>query len=235
MPTEDRGTAFGIVLAPEGATLEYTDRYMRMIEDQLLPLPERRGLFTATGLGFGGPGRVTNGFVFLNLKHRGERERQQQEIVGQMFPRLLGIPGVLAFLVNPPSLGGRFSSSDVEYVLQADSYEELGQAVGTMMAKAGELGYLINLDTDLRLNKPELQIQIDRERASGLGVSVTDIGTTLETYLGGRVVGQLQARHQAVRRDRPDAGRRAARPPTSSSRSTCAGPAAWCSWPTWSR
>jgi multidrug efflux pump len=191
VPTEDRGTAFGIVLAPEGSTLEYTDRYMRMIEDQLLPLPERRGLFTATGLGFGGPGRVTNGFIFLDLVDRGQRERKQQDIVAQMFPRLLGIPGVLAFLVNPPALGN-FSSSSVEYVLQADSYEELGQAVGTMMAKAGELGYLINLDTDLRLNKPELQIEIDRERASGLGVSVTDIGTTLETFLGGRVVGNFK-------------------------------------------
>jgi multidrug efflux pump len=192
VPTEDRGTAFGIVLAPEGATLEYTDRYMRMIEAQLLPLPERDGLFTATGLGFSGPGRVTNGFVFLNLKPASERDRSQQDIVAQMFPRLLGIPGVLAFLVNPPSLGGDFSSSDVEYVLQADSYEELGQAVGVMMAKASELGYLINLDTDLRLNKPELQIKIDRERASGLGVSVTDIGSTLETYLGGRVVGNFK-------------------------------------------
>jgi multidrug efflux pump len=191
VPTEDRGTAFGIVLAPEGSTLEYTDRYMHMIEDQLLPLPERRGLFTAIGLGFGGPGRVTNGFVFLDLKPHRERERKQQDIVAQMFPRLLGIPGVLAFLVNPAALGN-FSSSSVEYVLQADSYEELGQAVGTMMTKAGELGYLINLDSDLRLNKPELQIEIDRERASGLGVSVTDIGTTLETYLGGSVVGNFK-------------------------------------------
>ncbi|MFH2051190.1 MAG: efflux RND transporter permease subunit [bacterium] len=192
VPTEDRGTAFGIVIAPEGATLEYTDRYMQMIEGQLLALPERRGLFSATGLGFGGPGRVTNGFVFLNLKPKAERERSQQEIVSQMFPRLLGVPGVLAFLINPPSLGSRFSSADVQYVLEADSYEELGEAVGIMMAEAGKLGYLLNLDTDLRLNKPELQIRIDRERASGLGVSVTDIGTTLETFLGGRVVGDFK-------------------------------------------
>ncbi len=192
VPTEDRGTAFGIVLAPEGATLEYTDRYMRAIEDQLLPLPERNGLFSATGLGFGGPGRVTNGFVFLSLKPRSERDRSQQEIVGEMFPRLLGIPGVLAFLVNPPSLGSRFSSSDIEYVLQADTYEQLNEAVGAMMAKAGQLGYLVNLDTDLRLDKPELQIRIDRERASDVGVSVTDIGTTLEAYLGGRIAGDFK-------------------------------------------
>lgn len=187
VPTEDRGVAFGIVMAPEGATLEYTDRYMRQVEGLLLNVPERAGLFTATGLGFGGPGRVTNGFVFLGLKPRHERERSQQEIVGEMFPQLLGIPGVLAFLINPPSLGADFAPP-VQYVLQADSYDELQQAVGTMMAKASQLGYLINLDTDLRLNKPQLDITIDRERAAQLGVSVTDIGTTLETYLGGRVV-----------------------------------------------
>lgn len=188
VPVEDRGIGFGIVIAPEGATLEYTDRYMREIEQRLLALPERRGLFTAVGLGFGGPGRVTDGFLFLNLKPRGERDKSQQEIVQELFPELMSIPGVLAFVINPPSLGGRFSSSPVEYVLQGESYEELNQAVGTLMAEATKLGYMINLDTDLRLNKPQLDLSIDRERAAGLGVSVMDIGTTLETFLGGRVV-----------------------------------------------
>ena len=188
VPIEDRSVGFGFVIAPEGSTLEYTDRYMRKIEDILLPLPERAGLFTATGLGFGGPGRVTNGFVFVRLKPRDERKRSQQQIVQELFPRLLGIPGVLAFLINPPSLGGRFTSSPVEYVLEADSYEELQVGVRTLMGEASKLGYLVNMDTDLRLNKPELEIHIDRERAAGLGVSVTDIGSTLETLLGGRAV-----------------------------------------------
>ena len=188
VPIEDRGIGFGIVIAPEGATLDYTDRYMREVENRLLPLPERRALFTAVGLGFGGPGRVTNGILFLALKPRGERQKSQQQIVQELFPMLISIPGVLAFVINPPSLGGSFSSSPVEYVLQAESYEELNQAVGIMMGEASKLGYLINLDSDLRLNKPQLDINIDRERASGLGISVTDIGTTLETFLGGRVV-----------------------------------------------
>jgi multidrug efflux pump len=197
VPTEDRGIAFGIVIAPEGSTLAYTDRYMRQIEAILLPLPERRGLFTATGLGFGGPGQVTNGFIFVNLKPRNERHKSQQQIVQELFPQLFSIPGVLAFVINPPSLGGGFSSSPVEYVLEADSYEELQQATTTMMAKARGLTigkppntfpYLINLDTDLKLNKPQLEITIDRDRASALGVSVTDIGTTLETLLGGREI-----------------------------------------------
>src|SRR5438093_5865367 len=197
VPTEDRGIAFGIVIAPEGSTLPYTDRYMRQLESILLRLPERRGLFTATGLGFGGPGQVTNGFIFVNLKPRHERHKSQQQIVQELFPQLFSIPGVLAFVINPPSLGGRVSSSAVEYVLEADSYEDLQKATRTMMAKASQLAigkppkafpYLINLDSDLKLNKPQLEISIDRDRAAGLGVSVTEIGTTLETLLGGREV-----------------------------------------------
>ncbi len=188
VPTEDRGIGFGIIIAPEGATLEYTDKYVRQVENILLNLPERAGVFTATGLSFGGPGSVTNSFVFLNLKPRGERDKSQQEIVQELFPKLISIPGVLAFVINPPSLGARFNSNPVEYVLQGDNYEELNQAVGAMMGEASKLGYLINLDSDLKLNKPQLDIHIDRERASGLGVSVTDIGSTLETLLGGRRV-----------------------------------------------
>jgi len=192
VPTEDRSIAFGIVIAPEGSTLEYTDHYMRQLEGVLLNMPERDGLFTATGLGFGGPGRVTNGFVFFRLKPRNERDKSQQQIVQELFPVTFGIPGVLAFLINPPSLGGQFSSSPVEYVLQADDYDELKNAVGIFMGKAQQLGYLINLDSDLRLNKPELDITIDRDRAAQLGVSVTDIGTTLETLLGGREVSEFK-------------------------------------------
>jgi multidrug efflux pump len=192
VPTEDRGVGFGIVIAPEGATLEYTDRYMRQVEEIMLSRPETAGVFTATGVGFGGPGRVTNGFVFMGLKPAGHREKSQQEIVQELFPQLFSIPGVLAFVLNPPSLGADFNFTPVAYVLQADTYEELQIAVGTMMAQASQLGYLINLDSDLRLNKPQLEITIDRERAAGLGVSVTDIGTTLETFLGGRVLGNFK-------------------------------------------
>jgi multidrug efflux pump len=212
-PIEDRGIGFGIVIAPEGSTLEYTDRYMRDVEKILMPLPERMGLFTAVGLGFGGPGQVTNGILFLNLKSKHDRpkawiptplpmlpmvqipmyrERSAQEIVQQLFPQLMGIPGVLAFVINPPSLGGGFSSSPVEYVLKGQDYGTLGQAVGAIMGESQKLGYLINLDTDLRLNKPQLDISIDRDRASQLGVSVSDIGGTLEMLLGGKAISEFK-------------------------------------------
>ncbi len=188
LPVEDRGLGFGVVIAPEGSTLDYTDRYMREIEARLMALPERRAVFSATGLAFGGPGNVTNGFLFLGLKPRSERTRSQQQIVQALFPQLMGIPGVLAFVINPPSLGNGASFSPVQYVLQGETYEDLSKAVGIMMGEASRLGYLVNMDTDLRLNKPQLDIHIDRERASSIGVSVADVGQTLETYLGGRTV-----------------------------------------------
>jgi multidrug efflux pump len=187
VPVEDRGLIFNIVLAPEGSTLDYTDRYMRQAEAVYQQVPEVRSFFSAVGLGFGGPGRVTDGFMFVLLKGYGERKHSQQQIVQMLFPRLMGIPGVLAIPINLPSLGGGFGSP-VQFVLQADTYEELQAAIGPFMMEAQKLGYLLNMNTDLKLDKPQLEIQIDRDRASALGVSVSDVGNTLQTLLGGREV-----------------------------------------------
>jgi multidrug efflux pump len=187
VPTEDRGMVFNVVLAPEGATLDYTDRYMRQVEAIYQRTPGVAAFFSAVGLGFGGPGRVTDGFMFVRLKPYDQRKFTQQQIVGMLFPQLLGIPGVLAIPINLPSLGGGFGSP-VQFVLQADTYEALQQSMGPFMMEAQKLGYLLNMNTDLKLNTPQLEIQIDRDRASALGVSVTDIGTTLQTLLGGSEV-----------------------------------------------
>jgi multidrug efflux pump len=187
VPTEDRGTIFNILFGPEGSTLEYTDRYMRQAEAIYASVPEVRSRFAAVGLGFGGPGRVTDGFMFVRLKPLDERKRTQQEIVQSLFPRLISIPGVLAIPINPPSLGGGFGKP-VQFVLQADSYEELQPAVSVLMQEAQKLGYLVNVDTDLKLNKPQLEVRIDRDRAAALGISATEIGGTLQAVLGGREV-----------------------------------------------
>src|SRR5262249_15317193 len=176
-----------IVFAPEGATLEYTDRYMRQAEAVYSKVPEKGRMFTAVGLSGSGGGRVTDGFIFVGLKPRGERHRTQQQIVGSVFPQMLGIPGVLAIPINPPSLSRGFEQT-LQFVLLAESYDELQQAMGTLMMEAQKLGYLLNMDTDLKLNKPQLEIEIDRDRAAAQGVSVSDIGNTLQTLLGGREV-----------------------------------------------
>ena len=185
VPTEDRGLIFTVVMAPEGSTLEYTDRYVKFAEQIYASVPEIEGMFTAVGLGFGAPGRVTDGFMFVRLKPYQDRKRSQQEIVRTLFPRMLSIPGVLAIPINPPSLGGGFARP-VQYVLQAETYDQLQSAMEVMIREASQLGYLVNLDSDLKLNKPQLEIEIDRDRAASLGVSVAEIGSTLQTLLGGR-------------------------------------------------
>ena len=180
VPTEDRGWIFTVVRAPEGATLEYTDRYARQVEGIYDHLPARDRMFTAIGLF----GPVTDGFMFVGLKPHGQRP-SSQALAQQVFPQLMGIPGVLAFAFPPPSLGGGFGGA-VQFVLQAETYDELARAIGPMMMEAQKLGYLVNMDSDLKLNKPQLEIDIDRERAAQLGVSVADIGSTLQVLLGGQ-------------------------------------------------
>jgi multidrug efflux pump len=187
VPSEDRGLIFNLVMGPEGSTLDYTDRYVRRAEAIYQKLPEVQGMFTAVGLGFGAPGRVSDAFMFVRLKPHGERKRSQQQIVQGAFPQMMAIPGVLSIPINPPSLGGGFGRP-VQFVLQADSYDELQRSMGTMLQEAQKLGYLVNMDSDLQLNKPQLEIQIDRDRAAELGVSVAEVGGTLQTLLGGREV-----------------------------------------------
>jgi multidrug efflux pump len=181
-PAEDRGWIFTVVRAPEGSTIEYTDRYTRMVEATYDRLPAKDRMFTAIGLF----GPVTDGFMFVGLKPHGQRP-PVQALSQMLFPQLMSIPGVLAFAFPPPGLGGGFGGA-VQYVLQAESYDQLARAMGLVMMEAQKLGYLVNMDTDLKLNKPQLEIDIDRERAAQLGVSVADIGTTLQTLLGGQRV-----------------------------------------------
>ncbi len=195
VPTEDRGLIFNLVFAPEGSTKEYTDRYMLQAEQIYRQVPEVKSMFTAVGLGFGGPGRVTDGFMFVRLKPLDERGRSQQQIVGSLFPQLMSIPGVLAIPINPPSLGGGFGRP-VQFVLQAETYDDLKTSMATLMAESAKLGYFLNADTDLKLNKPQIEVRVDRDRAAALGVSVSDIGGALQSLLGGREIGRFKRGNQ---------------------------------------
>src|SRR5207344_1785 len=99
-----------------------------------------------------------------------------------------GMPGVLAFPVNPPSLGQSFRNPPVQFVVQANSYEALEKMTDALVARARQSKAIANPDTDLRLNKPQLAVDIDREKAASMGIDVETIGRTLETLLGGRQV-----------------------------------------------
>ena len=188
-PLEDRGFFITLVLAPEGASMDYTDTYMREIERMFSKVPEIRSYFTVVAPGLERPNPVNLGIGFSQLAPWDERKRKTQEITGELGPRMFGtLPGVLAFPINPPSLGQSFRNPPVQFVIQANSYEELEAMTNRLLAKARESKAIANPDVDLRLNKPQLAVDIDRNKAAALGIDVETIGRTLETLLGGRQV-----------------------------------------------
>jgi multidrug efflux pump len=188
-PLEDRGFFITLVLAPEGASMDYTDGYMREVEKMFAQVPEVKTYFTAVAPGLERPNPVNFGIGFTQLVPWEERTRKAQQITADLGPKLFAaLPGVFAFPVNPPSLGQSFRNPPVQYVVQANSYEELERMTNALLEKARASKALANPDTDLRLNKPQLAVDIDREKSAALGIDVETIGRTLETLLGGRQV-----------------------------------------------
>jgi len=187
-PLEDRGFILGILVAPEGSTLEYTDGYSREIEKFLKEIPEIDTYFSVVAPGLERPNPVTSALFFVRLKDWDSRHRSQQQIAAELAPKLFSLPGVLAFAINPPSLGQSFRDPPVQFVVQANSYSELQDKVDRLLARAREFPGLANLDTDLRLNKPQLSVVLKRDKIAAVGVQVDEIGRTLETLLGSRQV-----------------------------------------------
>ncbi len=187
-PLEDRGFILGILVAPEGSTLEYTDGYSREIEKFLKEIPEIDTYFSVVAPGLERPNPVTSALFFVRLKDWDSRRRSQQQIAAELAPKLFGLPGILAFAINPPSLGQSFRDPPVQFVVQANSYPELQDKVDRLLARAREFPGLANLDTDLRLNKPQLSVALKRDKIAAVGVQVDEIGRTLETLLGSRQV-----------------------------------------------
>jgi multidrug efflux pump len=188
-PVEDRGAFMAFVVAPEGSTMQYTDAYMRNVGEILKSVPEIETLFEVVAPGLERPNPVNLGIGFAVLTHWDKRERKQMQIAQEITPKLYGgLPGVISFAVNSPSLGGSFLSKQIEYVIYGNSYEELQGFVNKVMPKLRDFPGITGLDTDLKLNKPQLRVEIDRDKASALGVSMATIGSTLETLLGGRDV-----------------------------------------------
>ncbi|HEX6144738.1 MAG TPA: efflux RND transporter permease subunit [Geminicoccaceae bacterium] len=183
-PFEDQGTVIGIFLAPEGATIDYTDKYGRQIEELYTDVPEIRDYFVVAGFP-----TVARGISFAKLTPWDERERSQQEIADELAPKMFGVPGVMAFPISPAPLGQSIADKPVNFVIQTtQSYERLQELVDAFMAQAAEYPGFANLDTDLKLNKPQLKVQVQRDKVADVGVDVSTLGRTLETMLGGRQV-----------------------------------------------
>ncbi len=183
-PVEDRATIVALFNGPDGASIDYTYRYAQEIERLAQAIPEADRVFVVTG----NP-TVTQGIGFFRLVDWGQRERKVPQIVAELQPKLLAIPGVQAFAVAPASLGQSPRERPVNFVvLSSDSHEEIQKTLAPMIAELQADARFQGVDTDLRLNKPELKLRIDRDRAADAGVAVDAIARALETALGGRQV-----------------------------------------------
>ncbi len=184
-PLEDRGVFMAFVMAPDGATLEYTDHYLKQAENLLQQVPESAGVFATTGM----TQKVSEGLAIINLKDWDERERSSLQIAGQLAPQLFGIPGVLSFPITPPSLGQPFMNQPVQFVVKtSDSYPQLNEQINLLMAEVRKNPKILAARSDLKLSSPELRIQVDRDKAADLGVNIATLGRTIETMMGGRNV-----------------------------------------------
>jgi multidrug efflux pump len=183
-PLEDRGVIFTSGNAPEGATIDFTSRYIGQLEGLLDRIPEVANSFVIVG-----SRAVTELISFSRLVPWEERERTQMAIVDSIHGDLSRIAGVRTSANNPGSFGQSARNRPIEFVIQtSDSYEKLDEYVSRVLAEAAAWPGLINVDSDLRLNKPQIQVEVDRERVADTGASVLTVGRTLETLLGGRQV-----------------------------------------------
>jgi multidrug efflux pump len=182
VPPEDRGWFFSFIIAPEGSSLAYTDEYQRRAEAIQSKTKGINSYFSIVNIGEG----VSRGIIFTNLDDWSDRDRSVQEIVTEVQGQYFGIPGVFAFANNPPAFGW---GSPVNFVIQHSDFDLLAKGNDSLLAYARQIPGLVNVDSDLRVNKPQLTVNFDRDRAEDVGVAVGDVATTLQVLLGGSETG----------------------------------------------
>lgn len=212
-PLEDRDNVRVNITAPEGSTMEYTESWMEKIDayvnDQV---PETYRTFSILG---GGMGRTDANAAIQNiyLKPPSERERSQSQIAEQVTRDMADFTGVRAFPTQPPTIGDRRAGQPLAFVLQAPNFESMVEVLPKFLEAAGKSPKMRQIDADLKVNRPEGVVSIDRQRAAELGIPVQEIARTLEFAYSGRRFGyflkngkQYQVIAQVQRGDRNDPG-----------------------------
>ncbi len=190
-PMEDRNSFRVFATAPEGVTFEYMDQYVDEVTSAAMEqVPERLFIGSVTSPGFGASSSVNSAFLFAILKDRTERERSQQEIVNQVTPAIQQMTKARAFVMQPPTIGGNsLRGFPIQFVIQAPNLDKLKEVLPSFMEKAYADPTFSFVNLDLKFNKPEINIEIDREKARDLGVSVLDIARTLQLAFSGQRFG----------------------------------------------
>jgi multidrug efflux pump len=188
VPTEDRSELRINMSGPEGATFGYMGNVVDKLTDQFMkeiPESERLAVISVTSPGFG-TANTNSAFIRLFLTDADQRTRTQQEIFNSINAKLRNETAVRAFAQQPVSIGDRRGGLPVQYVIQAPTIEKLKEAIPPFMEEVGKSPIFIFSDINLKFTKPELEIEIDRERARNLGVSVQEIARTLQLSYSGQ-------------------------------------------------
>ncbi len=191
-PADDRGIVRVVLTGPEGATIEYMEKYAQQLEEVLSEESKqgdirRFNIRIPGGGGGGSTGEVNRAQAFVVLQDWGARKRSAEEVAGAIRGRIANMAGVRASVVTPTAFnwGG---TDPVRAVLEGPDYEQLAQWRDKILARAGSNPGLINLDSDYKERKPQIRLTVDRNRAAELGISLETVGRTLETVLGSRIV-----------------------------------------------
>ncbi len=190
-PLEDRSEFRLQAQAQEGATFEYMDRNVKELTQFIAEeVPERSGMVSVTAPGFGSAG-VNSGFVRVILKDPKDRDRTQQQIVDDITGKVRKYSSVRTFTTQAQTIGDRRGGFPLQFVIQAADIEKLKKVLPQFMLKASASPLFAFVDLDLKFNKPEISITIDRDKARNLGVNVLDISQTLQLGLSGSRFGNF--------------------------------------------
>jgi multidrug efflux pump len=190
-PLEDRSRLQLVVTGQEGATFEYMDSFMDGLVEVISELvPEREGIISVTSPGFGAASSVNSGFVNLILTEPARRKRSQQQIADELTPVVSSLTGARAFITQQQTIGGgRRGGLPVQFVIQAPNFEHLHEFLPGFLDEARNYPVFTIIDVNLKFNKPEIQLSIDRQKARILGVSTSDIAQTIQAAFSGQRFG----------------------------------------------
>jgi len=189
-PLEDRSMFRVSATAPEGTSYDAMAKTMDKLQDFIMDsVPETKGLLAFTAPGFGG-GSVNSGFLRLTLVDPSNRNRSQSDIVNYVQKNLAKFPEVRAFATQEQTIQqNRRGGQPVQFVIQNNNFEKLKEVLPKFIEAAKETNVLVGLDADLKFNKPEVRLEMDRLKASELGVSVSDVAEVLQLALTNRRMG----------------------------------------------
>ena len=190
-PLDDRSGFVMRMSTPEGSTYEYTDRFMQEIS-QLVDdsIPEKKVSLVITSPGFGGSSSTNSGFIRISLKDPGDRERSQMEIADKLTAYSKKYPDARTSVIQQPTISvSRRGGLPIQYIIQAPNFKKLEEKIPLFMEEAAKNSTFSVTDVNLKFNKPELNVTIDREKAKSLGISVLDIAQTLQLSLSGQRFG----------------------------------------------